>query len=260
MAGASKLPADAVVARSDAGAVRQALSRHGFVILRDALSRVESAALARCDELALACFSTKEDELIAMRCAGSAVRRQTRQLALCSELPLAGIGLHTVSEGGERVRDQVHLVTDPAAMRLMRWPRTGRLGGLGDAVRRALHVLHDLCTGLLDAVEPAAEGARRAQAELSGDPSVLDLFLYPNEHTWPANMRTHTDPGLLTVTQVSDTPGLQVLDAATGAWLDVEAVAHAADLVLMCGESLQQMSRGATPRASRAGAPPVGRV
>lgn len=250
MAGATLLPVDAVVARSDAEAVRQALSRHGFAILRDALSRAETAALARCDELALACFGATDDQQMAMRCAGSVARRQTRQLEVCSKLPLAGIGLHTVSEEGERVRDQIHLVTDPAAMRLMRWPaRTGRLGGLGKAVRHATHVLHGLCTELLDAVEPAAEGARRAQAELSGDPSVLDLFLYPNQHTRPANMRTHTDPGLLTVTQVSGTPGLQVLDAASGAWLDVEAVAEATDLVLLCGESLEQMTRGTYPAA-----------
>jgi hypothetical protein len=251
MAGAAALlPADAIVARSDAEAVRQALSRHGFAILRDALSHAETAALARCDALALACFAAGPHKQIAMRCAGSVARRQTRQLAACSELPLTGIGLHTVSEDGERIREQIHLVTDPAAMRLMRWPaRSGRLGGLGDAVRRAMHVLHNLCTELLATIEPAAEGARRTQAELSGDPSVLDLFLYPNEHKRPANMRTHTDPGLLTVTRVSDTPGLQVLDAESGAWLDVEAMAGTGDLVLLCSESLQEMSRGAYPAA-----------
>ena len=57
-------------------------------------------------------------------------------------------------------------------------------------------------------------------------------------------MRTHTDPGLLTATAVSATPGLEVLDGESGEWVDAEAVCAAGDVVLMCGEALEVMTRG----------------
>jgi len=250
MTTSSALP---VVAWPDPIGLRRALSRHGFAILRGAVTPPNTAVLDRCDELALAFLAGEGRQRGGMRTsAGTALadeRPRTRQRVACSKLPLAGIGLHTVAEDGDRVREQIHVVTDPAAMRLVRWP-AGRHGGLHAAVREAAHLLHELCTELLCEVEPDAEGVRASQAAIDGDPSVLDLFLYPNERVDPAvNMRTHTDPGLLTATRVSATPGLQVLDAQSVTWVDAEAVAEAGDVILMNGESLELMTRGTYPAA-----------
>ena len=57
-------------------------------------------------------------------------------------------------------------------------------------------------------------------------------------------MRTHTDPGLLTATAMSATPGLEVLDGESGEWVDAEVACAAGDVVLMCGEALEVMTRG----------------
>ena len=184
--------------------------------------------------------------------------RPTRQLAACEQLPLAGLGLHTVMQGDATVREQLHVVADERAMQLLRWPKHPSLAPLQAAVRDAVRLLHGLCSTMLREVEPSARHQQAAQAAASGDPSVLDLFLYPNAQPL-ANMRTHTDPGLLTLKRVSATPGLQVLDAASGEWVDVEADAAAGDLVLLCSEALQVMSGGALPaaphRVRHAGAP-----
>ena len=54
------------------------------------------------------------------------------------------------------------------------------------------------------------------------------------------NMREHTDPGLLTLTLASRTPGLQVRDRLTDSWLDVEAQCDAdTDCIVLAGEALQ---------------------
>lgn len=186
-------------------------------------------------------------------------RPSTRQKAACAALPLTGIGLRTVMDGGERVREQLHLVTDERALQLVPWP-TGRHGRLREAVLESTRVLQKTCEALLRELEPEADRIRQEQAHEYGDPSVLDVFLYPNESKRSApNMHTHTDPGLLTITLVSETPGLQVLDAQSGSWVDVEALAEPASLVVMCGESIELMSRGTYPaaphRVRRASAP-----
>ena len=121
----------------------------------------------------------------------------------------------------------------------------------------------------------------------SGDTSVIDLFLYPNLEARALNMpnmRTHTDPGLLTITRASRTPGLQIMDTSSREWRDVEeatsgihaltnptteatnptnVVANstheatslsAESLILFCGESLEVLSAGryeATPHRVR---------
>ena len=56
------------------------------------------------------------------------------------------------------------------------------------------------------------------------------------------NMRTHTDPGLLTLTMASSPPGLQIWDRATAQWVDVEALCKPTDCIVFCGEALQVYS------------------
>ena len=108
--------------------------------------------------------------------------------------------------------------------------------------------LHDLATRLLQRLSGGTqlERARQSQAAEDGDLSVLDLFVYPNaEGPEVANMRAHTDPGLLTLTLASSTPGLQVRDRLTSQWVDCEALcAPREECLVLCGEALQVYSSG----------------
>lgn len=97
------------------------------------------------------------------------------------------------------------------------------------------------------------ERERSGQVGEHGDPSVFDMFLYPNRDAEAldqgsgVNMRAHTDPGLLTLTMCSATPGLQCLDRSTGSWVDVEAspaCEAGCDCIVFCGEALQVSSGG----------------
>lgn len=49
----------------------------------------------------------------------------------------------------------------------------------------------------------------------------------------------HTDPGFFAIATCSDVPGLEVMDAATGEWIPVEAVCNQNNLIVMGGEALQ---------------------
>jgi hypothetical protein len=158
--------------------------------------------------MAVALYGAAEPLRASMRTRAASARPPTRQLAACAQLPLAGLGLHTVLQGDAPVREQLHVVTDARAMQLVRWPKHPSLAPLQAAVRDAAQLLHGLCAAVLREVEPAAQRQQAAQAAASGDPSVLDLFLYPNAQPI-SNMRTHTDPGLLTLKRASETPGLQ---------------------------------------------------
>lgn len=78
------------------------------------------------------------------------------------------------------------------------------------------------------------------QVEEFGDPSVLDLFWYFNQHQRQGdegNMGDHLgeiarakshygcpDPGFVTIKACSDVAGLQVFDVAAEEWIDVEEV------------------------------------
>ena len=69
-----------------------------------------------------------------------------------------------------------------------------------------------------------------------GDPSVMDIFRYFNvlqEGRPEGNMGSHFDPGLFTLKPVSRVPGLDVLDAANGRWINVEAAATPGQDLLM---------------------------
>lgn len=77
-------------------------------------------------------------------------------------------------------------------------------------------------------------------------------------------MRTHTDPGLLTLTLASRPAGLEVLDGGGGGWVAAEAACGPDDALLLYGEALQMLSgdryracahrvvQAATPRLSLA--------
>ena len=128
----------------------------------------------------------------------------------------------------------------------MPWPSRQR-PALRPAVTRTAADLHALATSLLERLVGGAalERARARQAVDDGDCSVLDCFVYPNEHAELPNMRAHTDPGLLTLTIASRQPGLQLRDRASGAWVDVEAGCVAGrECVVFGGEALELATGG----------------
>ena len=127
------------------------------------------------------------------------------------------------------------MVADEAALALLPWRDVGAPLGIEQASRQACAAMHMLCTELLRALAGGRfERTRAEQAErLGGDPSVLDAFLYPAAPSAPPRlskcartdsstqdaetpadpsgprclMRTHTDPGLLTLTLASRPAG-----------------------------------------------------
>jgi len=119
------------------------------------------------------------------------------------------------------------------------------------ALRPALAWYEELCLAVCELVLPGLRARLRAEAADKargggggGDPSVLDAFLYPNlaRGTAEPNMSAHFDPGFLTVTVASSTPGLDVeVAGAGGGWLDIEAHADAGtELVCFFSESMRR--------------------
>ena len=259
-------------------ALDQQLRRHGFAVL--ALPRDRRLALGTHDATFLDLFEAPTKAKARLRCSRRPTAT-TRSQARTSSLPLAGIGYNTVTGQGaddshEEVitRQQFHLVADEAALALLPWRGVGAPRGLEQASRQACAELHALCTELLGALAGGRFERRRAeQAErLGGDPSVLDAFLYPAAPSPPEEvpppskrartdrrtlaaeapasvaprclMRTHTDPGLLTLTLASRPAGLEVLDHGGGGWVAAEAACGPDDALLLCGEALQILSGG----------------
>ena len=140
------------------------------------------------------------------------------------------------------------MLADPTAISLLPWPRGC---GLRAALVAACEMYESLASRLLSRLGGGRyEAARVAQVSTCGYPSVLDSFLYPNSGSAvPVNMRTHTDPGLLTLTTASEVAGLQLLDHATRAWIDVEAACAPSDVIVMGGDALETMSYGRLPAA-----------
>jgi hypothetical protein len=201
------------------GELQAVLERHGFALLSD-LPADARAILCSGDKALLGLFSS----CVAVKRQFRTFRRTTRARNRCASLPLAGLGHRLVCEGDNLVREQVHFVTDRHALALLPWP-THRLRC---AVEDAASTLHSLACQLLGSLDGGCYDAERKAQAQSGDPSVLDAFLYPNvasrvpgqrvgelddDHreercgTTGVNMRAHVDPGLLTLTMVSDVPG-----------------------------------------------------
>ena len=180
-------------------------------------------------------------------------------------IPLERVGVHVEREHGLLRRVQLHLLSDPQALRMVPWSGTAH-SAVRQALERASAELHALTRRLLSALgEDGArlERLRAAQAASCGDLSVFDALLYPNiDEDAAFGMREHTDPGLLTLMLSSTTPGLQVRDYASGLWRDVGACSLAGtELVLFGGEALQFGTSGkfrATPH--RIACAPMARV
>ena len=132
--------------------------------------------------------------------------------------------------------------------------------------------------GALAVLEAACEGVGAGT-----DPSVMDAFHYvaggdagsvPAEEV-PATdsggratetdgaslaMAAHFDPGVLTLTRVSDVPGLQVRDPSMGAWVALEEHGAADEVLVLAGEQLAEASGGKLHAAShRVAKPPATR-
>ena len=229
--------ADAV---SRVGGLSNVLATHGFCVLHD-LDESALRDLSTCDEQGRMLLSSSASTLMHVQC--STIR--TRRRAACESLPLTGLGVNTVCTGGHVQRRQLHVLADAAALDLVPWP-SGRQPGLRPAVEGATTALHSLARRLLTQLDGGTvlEAARAQQAAAHGDPSVLDVLMYPNQRADVVNMRGHTDPGLLTLTLGSQIPGLEVHDRASRRWVDVESMCTPAECVVLCGEALQVFSGG----------------
>ena len=184
------------------------LAAHGFAVLRG----LDARRLLECDASFLSLYQAPASVKAKLHCrpCRSATTRATAHRLEHKRLPLAGIGFSVVSDGEQHTREQLHLVADASALALVPWPR--QVGGLEAAARYATAELHSVAVRLLAALDAGYEASRAAQAERLGDPSVLDAFLYPAREAGQAQllMRTHADPGLLTLTLASDPAGLEV--------------------------------------------------
>ena len=182
------------------------LAAHGFAVLRG----LDARRLLECDASFLSLYQAPASVKAKLHCRPCRSTRATAHRLEHKRLPLAGIGFSVVSDGEQHTREQLHLVADASALALVPWPR--QVGGLEAAARYATAELHSVAVRLLAALDAGYEASRAAQAERLGDPSVLDAFLYPAREAGQAQllMRTHADPGLLTLTLASDPAGLEV--------------------------------------------------
>ena len=114
---------------------------------------------------------------------------------------------------------------------------------LSTALRPALEWYESFCLALAELLVPGLRARLKAEIAAHGgdDPSVLDAFIYPNlaRGTAEPNMCAHFDPGFITITTASATPGLDA--QVDGHWLDVEAHADAGtELVCFLSESMRR--------------------
>ena len=230
----------------DLSGLNRALHEHGYAILNCSSNSELLALLGRADAAASAFFDAPPPAKQRVRVAQYNCA-STRRHARCSRLPLNGVGWNAVREHGRLKREQLHLVADAAAMALVPWPAGQPLRA---CMVDACAAMRALCVRLLRALELGDELARALDDECAarGDASVLDAFRYPagadagGDDGADFNMRSHTDPGLLTITLASAVAGLQIRDG--GAWVDAEAKCSAGEALVFCGEALQIATAG----------------
>ena len=189
------IPADARIPLSaalDGDQLACILASRGYAVLSQ-LGDEECTTLRRCEsrmeELCAASASVKKGVRV-----GRSGRR-TRLHARCASLPLAGLGYQSILDSGREQREQLHILCDEHAVRLMPWPEV-KVRGLKTDMLAAAALLHHTCTRLLGQLGAGEVERRRSdQAARLGDLSVLDVFRYPNADAAVSNMRTHTDPG-----------------------------------------------------------------
>jgi hypothetical protein len=231
------------------GRLSSTLARHSFCVITD-LPPSTRKALLRCDQEAEKLLTrshrsgAKSKDLMRIRERG--VGRTRLQSSCSKSLPLVGIGVHAVRSDARLQRLQLHLLTDVHALKCVPWP--ARQPALRPAIEQGAAELHSLATRLLSRLQEGGasiEAERAKQVGPEGDPSVFDCFVYPNADAEVVNMRAHTDPGLLTLTLASTSPGLQVQDRESSQWVDLEPSCIAGeDCLCLCGEALQISTGG----------------
>jgi len=111
----------------------------------------------------------------------------------------------------------------------------------------AMLVLERLCdTALLAAVPEVCQMRSEIPASSRGT-SALDCFLYHNDR--PEHQQIgcaeHVDPGLVTIAPTSSVQGLEVKDASTGEWVQVEEACRTAggepSVVMFAGKLLARL-------------------
>jgi len=96
---------------------------------------------------------------------------------------------------------------------------------------------------------------------LSPEASLLRILHYPplrgDEQADALRAAPHEDINLITLLPVSEQPGLQVQDTA-GTWIDVSA--RRGELIINCGDMLQEATRGYFPSTTHRVDNPGGRI
>ena len=175
-------------------ALDELLSAHGYCVLTH-LEQSDLATLVAAEAAgsrALLHHRRRGHSMGIARRHVHAEHTQTRRRSQCSRLPLAGVGVNSVLDRQGRLqRHQLHLLTDATALELVPWPARPPSSQLRPCVAAAAAALQGLAVQLLRRLRGGErlEAARAAQAAAAGDLSVLDLFVYPNEHAGLANMR-----------------------------------------------------------------------
>ena len=223
-----------------------ALSRHGFAVIRlpirvdgDPFTNPLVRAIADTEALWWAFFETATKER-KQRLVGKGGRAGPTKELLC----------HGCGYSRQRLREQYHCVMGA-------WPKEGGNdpyampdSAIFEASLRLGELMRELALSILDVLDAGMRERWEDAVRSRGDASVLDIFSYDNDNATPAdlcNMSHHTDPGLLTLTSSSVTPGLEVQDASTGAWIAVELHSTPFDIVVMAADELSERSGGAVP-------------
>ena len=224
-------------------AVSEQLLRHGFVLVRPSPEQLR--AIDDIDAVASQLFAqpvaTKAHIEASMTFADAsdqvALRRPELQLS-CTGLRLRPAACSAGYTGHRRQHhEQFHVVMDPTALDIMRWPSAG-LPALRPAVEGAGDVLQELSEALLRSIAPELHDLWTREISKRGDPSVLDLFHYGGcqrsnstcvqtkegdcNHCDAVGMSEHVDPGIFTCKHMgaAQVDGLQLLDRASGEWVD----------------------------------------
>ena len=222
-----------------ADAVHAQMAAHGFMRVR--VGAAEMATLVGAEAASASFFARGKAEKAA----------QVGKGGRLGELMLWSCGYSSWPQ----LREQWHVVC--GAPDAQPWPAaTSSSEALRDPLMRAEALLRRIAVRSLAAIASLAEGEVALLAEAcdamgaGSDPSVLDAFHYlPDEAAAAPSdaalaMAEHHDPGVLTLTRVSDVPGLQLLDPSTGVWVALEELAAADEVLIFAGEQLERASAG----------------
>jgi isopenicillin N synthase-like dioxygenase len=267
--------ATAEAATAEAARLRKVLRKHSYAVLTevpaDILRELEQAELA-CIDFFAAEDSIKKSQTLSLAAAQELKIQSQRDATYIQDLHLWECGYgQRKHQRGKVTREQYHTcvggwdhcffgeddqVLDENPKEMAR-RHAGNISAplklaLEPALQRYTSICHAMAGLVLGAEGNQATGGGSivdilcARASRTGDPSVLDAFVYPNRGEelkgLQHNMADHFDPGYFSITTASYVPGLDVYDECYGRWVDAEAIASSgSELIIFCGESLQRL-------------------